>query len=474
MRLSLESIKQAVSKPLSLALLAAVLCLTNLFVFYPGEMTYDSRQQYAEALSGHFTDWHPPITAWLWSHLLPLGVECGPLFVMNVFLYWLGFGLIAAALSRLGHMRAACGVVAVALLPVFFLTNHVVEKDVALAVSFLSAFALVFFYRSQDRRVPPAILVAVCVLMAYGCLVRANGMFAAAPLLIYMAAPRLVGRPVRFLAACLVICALAVPASGIFNHRVLHAAQSHPMRSLQLFDVTGVAYYSGDMSVFWPGPFTYDLVRRCYTPVLWDPLAHGDACHVFWDSPSPGQTKAWLSAIAHHPLAYAQHRLTHFNSEIEFIAPRHSGDTLVKNRILTGTPIVPPQLTPLQTVGDYLRYNALFAPSFALAIGFLLAGLSALKLRTGHTALTAATFFLALSGVVYTSAYLIVGVGSDFRYQYWSMLAVFTASVLFFADRSAEFMPLSRSGRRFLLAAALIFAVLQGIQLLEGNALTAG
>src|SRR5260370_15822462 len=62
--------------------------------FYPGYMSPDSVEQFAQARSGLFTDWHPPIMSLLWrlaDKLLP-----GPfgMLLLDNLLFWPGMALI--------------------------------------------------------------------------------------------------------------------------------------------------------------------------------------------------------------------------------------------------------------------------------------------------------------------------------------------------------------------------------------------
>ena len=66
----------------------------------------------------------------------------GPMFALQVFCYWPGFGLIAVTLSRIGRNRAAWAVIAVGLLPPILMLNIQILKDVGVAVTFLSSFAI--------------------------------------------------------------------------------------------------------------------------------------------------------------------------------------------------------------------------------------------------------------------------------------------------------------------------------------------
>jgi hypothetical protein len=194
-----------------------------------------------QAVSGHFNDWHPPIMAWLWSLLRLISDGPGPLFFLHVFFYWLGFGLIALALHNMNYRKTAWAIVAVAVFPPFILMNVNISKDVGLAVSFLASFAITFWFRVQDKKVPVIILFIAVILLFYGIMVRVNGIFAGAPLIIYMVRPALFGRPVSFLAVCLFIVFLAIPACYFFNHKIIGAESAGARRSLELFDFAGIS-----------------------------------------------------------------------------------------------------------------------------------------------------------------------------------------------------------------------------------------
>ena len=455
--------------PLAAGLL---LCLAlNLLACFPGIPTADSDKQYAEALSGAYTDWHPPVMARLWSMLRLAGPGNGPLFTAHILVYWLGFGLLAFTLRRLERPRSAWAMLACGLLPPFSGLNAYLLKDIGLAVCLLAAFAVLFCYRAREKKLPLAPALLAGLLLAYGMLVRANGVFAGASLLLYWLRPSLFRQPGRGGAALALVAGLAIPASGFINHTLLKAEATHPVRSLEIFDLAGIAHDAHDASVFWPGPFTIELVDACYNPALWDRLGQQE-CHVFWDSPSPGQGRHWAAAILHHPLAYLEHRLRHFNAEMEFIAPRHSADEVVKRHVVYGDPLPAFTLTPLQQAGDYLAHNPLFSPAFFLVLGLCLLGLA--WTLPGFPPVKTAVLCLLASALPYMGAYAIVGVASDVRYQYWPMMAIAVAGVLYC---SLENPLRSTRPRQLRLVALILGLALMSITMawqIEGNALNPG
>jgi hypothetical protein len=419
-----------------IVIIAALLCVLNLVRWFPGEPTDDSNSQYAQAVARHFNDWHPFIMAWLWSVFRLLADGDGPMFSFHIACYWLGFGLIAVALCRAGRPLAGWGILGVGAFPPFLMMNVIILKDVGMAVTFLAAFAALFWYRIQNRNIPLAVVAISLVLLFYGTLVRANAVFAVVPLLAYMINPGWLGRPWRLLAFSIPVAMALVPLSGLFNHSVLNATRVGTIRSLEIFDITGVAFYSGDLSVFRPGnSFARQEVDDCYTSIEWDTLSPWGKCRFFWDrlavsqdlqgvekldpsaaieaQPNPDLLDHWVASIIRHPFAYARHRLANFSSEI---VPNQNRDA---------------PAPAMQRKPAYLMlYDVVTTPALWLAIGAYLLVLLASVKPSRRSAPIEAAFALVLSGLLYSCAYLIIGVGTDTRYQFWSMVAIFAGLVI--------------------------------------------
>src|SRR6266849_6134291 len=451
------------ARPTSIAIVAALLFAANLFAGFPGAANDDSNSQYAQAVDQRFNDWHPPIMAWLWSIFRLLADGNGPMFCFHVACYWLGFGLIAVALGRARRPLAAWGIIGVGLFPPFLMMNIDILKDVGLAVTFLAAFAALFWYRIEDRRAPTVVIVISSVLLFYGTLVRSNAVFGVIPLLAYLINPQWLGRPWRVLVLSAPVAMLIVPVSGLFNHNVLNATPVGIIRSLEIFDMTGIAFYSGDVSVFGPGnSFTRQDVESCYTPVRWDTLSPWGKCRFFWHRlavsrdlreveehlpidamearPNPDLRNHWVASIIAHPLAYARHRLAHFSSEIYFLAQPGHNDAAAFDAPMGEEASVAPDLLVRQEPPYLMLYDVLKTPAFWLAIGAcLLVLLASADLRRCPAAHEAA-LALVMSGLLYTCAYLIVGVATDLRYQFWSMVATFTALVISVSGPRAPFV----------------------------------
>ena len=454
---AISRVNAIIAGPTSIAITAGLLFAANMFGWFPGAANDDSISQYAQAVDQHFNDWHPPMMAWLWSIFRLLADGDGPMFSFQVVYYWLGFGLIAVALSRAGRPLAAWGIIGIALFPPFLMMNINILKDVGLAVTFLAAFAALFWYRIQDRKVPLVVVAISIILLFYGTLVRTNAVFAVVPLLAYLINPQWLRRPWRLLVFSIPIAMLMVPVSGLFNHKVLNATPLGIIRSLQIFDITGIAFYSGDVSVFGPGnSFTKQDVDSCYMPNAWDTLSPWGQCRFFWNRlaisrdlqgveefspmatmealPNPDLSNYWIASIIAHPLAYARHRLAHFSSEIDFLVPPSRDNTVALDTLVGGEVHAVPALPMAREPLYLMLYDVSKTPAFWLAIGVCLLGLLASAKLPRYPAGLEATLALVMSGVLYTCAYLVVGVATDLRYQFWSMVATFTALVILLSE----------------------------------------
>jgi hypothetical protein len=460
--------------------------LINLLGRFPGESNDDSIDQYVQVVTNRFDDHHPPIMAWVWTYLRPLADGLGPMFTFHIVLYWFGFGIIALALMRNGRILTAWGILCVSVFPLFLMQNINVYKDVGMAVTFLTGFAIVFWFRSKDERIPFLAGAVVIGLFFYGTLVRTNAVFAIVPLLAYFLYQRAFATPVRLLMISVPIALLLVPASTAFNRTVLRAKATNQIGQLQVYDLAGIAYYSHDLLIFGPdNSFTDAEVQWCYSPIISDMLlpgwSGGSKCSFFWDrlvapyrlkghnefepdqaSKTPIDDRAlailWLTAIAKHPIAYLQHRLAHFNSELFFWVPSHHANPPVISALVRGEQINAIAQTPMKKkIMDILRNNVLTTPAFWLVLGVWLFIIWS-HIKTSHDSWQFhAALALTCSALLYTGAYSIIGIATDPRYTFWSLMATFVAVVISLTELIPRFrMP----GRLELACAGTVLATM--------------
>ncbi len=422
-------------------------------VRFPGEMNPDSQSQFQQAMSGVYNDWHPPIMARLWSFFLLFSNGVWTMFVFQILCWGLAFGILALALERAGHRVAAWAVVAIGLFPSFLMHIVNIHKDVGLAATLMLAIALVANYRLANQKLPPLAVAAVTSLLLYAGLVRSNSWFAVMPILVWMTWPNRLKRPITLALACGIVGVLLVPVSSLINQNILSARPAGALRTLQIFDLAGIVKFSRDTTVV-EDKIALAEIDDCYSPIIADIFYHGGRCGFLWDAiagshdtpeglgseqpdntaPQPARlTPLWIKAIYQHPLAYAEHRVNHFNAAMQFLIPEHQAAVPAIHAVLDGEPAK--RLTPLggtRRMLDLVRFGPWATPAFWLALGFAMMLLLDDARRRGD-ALDTLSLALILSGCSYIGAFLLIGVANDPRYGLVGGVTILTATAVQFA-----------------------------------------
>jgi len=417
-------------KALAALIAAALLAAITLAFFWPGVASYDSVVQYQQVLSGQYDDWHPPAMAQLWALVHGLGWRGqAPMFVLQLLLYWGGLALFAGALARRGQAVAALVVLLLGIWPPLLGWQIAVLKDGQMAGALLAAVGLASWWRLDDRRLPLWAAALVLGLLGYATLIRFNAAFATVPLAFGLLGGLRWDRPLFQAVLVLTATAAVLGALTPINQRLLQAKPSGVERSLPLFDLAGIAHRAGPDAV----PLVPARLWRkaeakgCLTPILWDPIGDEKACGYIVDTmqrAAPGSKlrSAWIEAIATHPLAYAGHRIAHWNSEMRFWMPAKmpgTGPLAGSEPNSLGLASPNKRIVGFQKLGTTLASSAAGAPIlwFAVALGVLFCAWPA-RDGAGGVAVT-----LALSAIFTELAFGLVGVASDYRYHCWGMLA---------------------------------------------------
>ena len=445
-------------------LVALALCATQLTFIFPGELISDSRDQLQQAITHHYWDWHPPIMAYVWSWLLRINGNLGLLVVLHQGLHWLGFGLIADGFFRVRMPGRAWLILAAGAFPVFLFFDNEIAKDIGLGSGLVAGFGMLFWFLVQRKSIPwwTVLLSGICI--SYAALIRANAIFAIGPiLLLYFARGRQFG--LVKIAACSVLTAvLVLPLSNWINHDLIGARSQDPLQSLQIFDLMGVAVRSGDIGVLGEGAPPMDKIASCYTSYWWDPYSPWGICQdlrhdIEFISPDMNivtphlaeRSALWHQAILTHPMAYLAHRLSHFNSSIYFFVPSLS---FRFSKSMELAPSGRRVITQRDIQFDYLRKNLLFWPVFWLALG--VCALAFLKQPEAPSPTFSCARALLCSGLLYSAAYLVVGVATETRYHYWSIMAIMLGIILGWSDISHQMRAHPARSR---LAVAFVLAV---------------
>lgn len=451
---------------LSPLLVVAVLVLgfaVVVYAYWPGVMIDDARWQYQQAVDNSYEDWHPPLMAWIWRRMAFVVPGLAPMLLLQLLLYWGGIGMIAGWAYRRGERGLAIAIACAGWLPAPLALSGAVLKDVLMAGFLLCAGGLLLCRPfAQGIRRGAAFRVGSVFCLFVAAALRLNAVFACLPLLLAALPPQFTRTWLRALMSG-VAGAAALLATGPAVSRLVQAEDAKVNLSLMIFDLGGITERSG-VSQF-PDFGVRDPVRvnhQCYDPREWDtysawakrpcPLGF-ERFDALVDEGDVSVTPVWLKAIITHPVAYAEHRLDHFNRSAVFLvatnptpvawsqsAPNPWGFQVRPNSMLTS----------VNAYADGAGTTPLGWPIFwiSLALAVLIAS-SAINTSIAVRAIAASAFLYGIS-------YVVVGVAVGLRYYFWTIAGAALAALVLAVELRTSGL---RVSRRTLIAAGAVVAL---------------
>lgn len=415
-------------RDLILAAVLLALLATQLAAFRWGVLTPDTIEQYGQALTGTYDDWHPPVTAWLWRLLIRLHKGSAPILLFDVALYWSGIGLIAR--HRLHHRGwpAAALIIFVAALPIPFGQMGALLKDPLLAALCLLATGLIL---SKWRR-------AAILPLALATATRFNALFATVPLLVALLPAAAFTTPIRRILAVAAATASLATSAWLIDDVYLRPRHSQPVYSLITFDLAGIAAHGGrnPFPSLAPADATR-LVAQCYTPGLFNPHdtpacdTVGDGLAEYAQRRRLCPTEIWFRAIAAQPLPWLRHRFAHLarNWRVTLDGVPQDAVYAMSEPNPYGLRFTPNPLTRIVVGAAQAMANSPFGrPVTWIVIALILVPLS------GRLASRPIIRALAASAILYGGAYALISVAPDLRYNLWTILAAMLATAFALGD----------------------------------------
>lgn len=411
-------------------LISCVGFLLSLAVFFPGFMSTDSIYQYSQAISGNFSDWHPPLMAMWWRSLLVLSNGPLPMLVWQQGLLW---GSLFSLAVTFKDKKFSFLVPLLGFLPFIYNFSGVIWKDVEMGLSWLFSVSIFMFINKQQvpsiwRRL---LIVVAFALLFYGAAVRANAFFGLPPL-IYLALTSIKSstdfKKLIFLSILGTI--LTIGSVSILNGSV---TRSKPI-TYMFFDDLNAYYRSTGINLF---PLTLELpdaaIDACSTQTFgtffcfqeqgWKPSSFNISS--FSADNVPSIKDQWKSLVIHHPAIYLKNRFSMFftllrsPSEEPYYIWQQGVDLNVYNISQ------PDALKTLSNI-TFIYVNSirnelpfLFKPYFWLMLNFFMLGVS-LKIKSFQQQ---ESILLSFSSLMYIVGYIPITAQADFRYVYWSVIA---------------------------------------------------
>ena len=308
----------------------------------------------------------------------------------------------------------------------------VIWKDVHLAVAWGLAFTIVYYFVVRSIPIPWFALIPSLVLLIYGSLIRHNAFVATAPFVIYL----LVGRPylrtvTRTIFAYVAIAIVTFASLSLSTEFLYHAKRTNVFLTLPVFDWAGITVHSGTNQ--FPIEFNageLEKISDCYTTLKADLFIWGD-CKFVYESLANRMSrsdayKAWIGAIARHPVAYVIHRLKSFAANLCVYrcpsVPEYVSDGIYPNEF-----------------GLEIRRHALYHMLMGYVAAFANTGLyhpvswlvasvavTGVAFRIGHP--IAQT--MGIASILYLFSLLPFGVSPSYRYAYPSVVLTVISSIM--------------------------------------------
>jgi len=430
--------------------------------FWPGIMVWDSGRQYGQALSGQFDDWHPPLMEAIWRCFIPLMPGPAPMLVLQLGLYFAALGALAWRSRQRAKPREALWLAATGLFPLTLLVMASIVKDALMAAGLLAAFALLLRFRDTGSAL--ARWSGLVLLLLAACL-RFNAFLPGLPLLL-LALPahwtKERGRAALAIGAAFFVLLLAMPVAN----RLLRAEPSGVELSLVIFDLGGITAHGGG-DAFPPMAVKKPVAvnRDCYTAERWDSYSWWVAkvCPIRFVTVEAAfalhqidPLPFWIKAILSHPIAYAAHRLEHWNIASQFLVNTTTARWIssASDPNVWNYRVAPNPLNRLVIAAAWaVNATPLGWPCCWLALSFALVMLG-WRLNDARPMLA-----LAGSALLCDLGFVFFSVASELRYYCWSMMATLIATVLF-VGAWRETPPAQRPGRGAQIAAAGPLAII--------------
>jgi len=428
-------------------LLAFIALIINFIVFFPGYMSNDSILMYYVARGDVPSDLAPVMLGLVWRVLYSLTGQASSLLFMQLTMLWLSLALLSVFIfKKTNNKKLSLLILFIGCLPFVFNISGVIWRDCQMAFSLLLAFSITLWQQEVRKLwLRISMLTISLILILYAAVSRYNAIIAVVPMIF-----------------------LAIRASGFIKKtylQIIIAFLSIPLVFLVLFPSIN-NFVSATKSNNSPGIFLDDIIRTSNKEEL-DKIsmpndlrvnllkvqdcsykkdrlidnigfcADDEIRTVFYQNHSEFK-KIWLQVITNNPFSYIKYKA---NMYLNVLFPVKSYIYVWQDGIVPNKYNVEIRFDVFRVIGFaytnfFSRYmRALFEPWFWLLSGIIIMYKSIKKASKYKLVINT----LCISGILYILGYAITGVAPDFRYIYWSVLAIIFAFVLYKLDISNSF-----------------------------------
>jgi hypothetical protein len=411
-----------------IAILGFIFCL---LACYPGFTSPDSLDQYQQAKAGVYSDWHPPIIAWLWNKLLWINDGPLPMLLLNNLLYWIGVAIIAIKFNRLGF---SLFFLLLSFSPPLINFIGIIWKDTFLFSLLFFVCAILFsLHNNQLGKPKRLVLFLIIITLSFlAIMIRHNAASALVPIL-GLSLNVLFKNIKPFIAffAGLLIAIVLFYGGQKTNSQLCNYKSQHPEQQLMLYDLLGISQQVkiNLFPEYLKNKVNLDTINRIYNDCDGG-MSLIFAMHCVTENPEQLNSikNAWKDAVLQYPKFVLKHKYKSFCClqkkpllvNYSYIDPEKFDSELVKSNIFKRV---------FRDVNESELSHKFYVPNNYLLGCLAISILSLLVFWKTKNQSFLYPLFLSLSGFFYSASYFLLSPCNELRYNYWTIGAFFLSIV---------------------------------------------
>lgn len=308
-------------KPSLTLIILLCIMLSHLLLMWPGILSPDSQAQYQMAISGIYSDHHPPLMAFVWRYLDRLYRGPGMIFLLHLSML---YGAIFYLIKSITFYRCKYLLLLFPIIPQIFFYSNMIWKDTGFTFCFLFIGSYLTYITSSKRPITVLQMILLLIILLYGTAIKFQAQYCT-PVLLGWAAYILSNYTVhskkfiKIYGYCLIIFYLLL--NSIDCILLPNVQKNHSWQSVKIYDLAAISLATNtdlfpafaknqnfSMQEMANRLNHHALDRSKYYMV--DNLIFGDAIL----KNGVNQTErnqlyfTWVKAVIKHPLAYLKHR----------------------------------------------------------------------------------------------------------------------------------------------------------------------
>lgn len=294
------------------------------FFFWPGYMSPDSMHQLNQALTGNYSDHHPPMMSFLWKFFNYIYTGPQLFFIFHLLLLFSSMCILQTLIQKTWIKLLTPFIL---LVPNILAYSGAIWKDTGFAYSFLLAAMILAKSNISSNKLTYPKVVLVISLLIYGVGVKYQGQFVLPIMTLWLG---MTFSKQKINLKSIVIGTLTTVFALLFvtsfnNILVPKEKENHSWQMVKLYDLAGIGVRANEN--LFPDfvkshkIFSMEKVKEIYSPERVDELIEGwgdnsslpltrneDERELLW--------KTWADIALKHPIYYLAHRFALWNNMV--------------------------------------------------------------------------------------------------------------------------------------------------------------